>query len=197
MPKDEKILKKIGKLLTLYGVEDQEKENFLIDLQDKKYDDPDDEEEIENKEEEKVDENSAEVETETEVEEKAEPTKDENQGGEEQPETEVEEEQEVEEKEEVPGEEERVEEKVENEIEEPQLEEPQPEQPTEEFDYQAKFEEQQKSIDGLLARLSTLEEIVSKLGVEEKPVGASPEGNPIEESNESTFDEINRKRVGY
>ena len=36
--KDEKILKKVGKLLSMYGVSDEEKEKFLLDLKDKKYD---------------------------------------------------------------------------------------------------------------------------------------------------------------
>lgn len=40
---DEKILKKIGKLLSLYGVEEEEKAKFLADVQDAKYDDEEEE----------------------------------------------------------------------------------------------------------------------------------------------------------
>ena len=189
MPKDEKILKKIGKLLTLYGVEDNEKENFLIDLQDKKYDDPDEEEvadeKVETETEESVEEQPSE---ETKVEEKEEST-----------ETEVEETQpESVEEEQVSDEE------VANDSEEPQLEETETEEEKvveeEPFDYKSKFEEQQKVIDGLSARLSSIEDIVSKLGEkveEEKPIGASPAGNPVDENQDTTFDEINRKRIGY
>ena len=44
--KDERILKKVGKLLSLYGVTDEEKEKFLLDLEDKKYDDQEEVEEV-------------------------------------------------------------------------------------------------------------------------------------------------------
>ena len=191
MPKDERLLKKIGKLLTLYGVEEKEKENFLIDLQDKKYDDPEDEEEV------KVDETSTKNENETKVEEEVKPTEEENKGSNEEQETKVEEEQKVEENK-LPVEETKVEEEVENKVEEPKPEEPKQEEvKVEEFDAKSKTDELQKSIDGIAARISSIEDIISKLGVEEKPIGASPEGNPVEESKESTFDEINRKRVGF
>ena len=61
------------------------------------------------------------------------------------------------------------------------------------------YEELKKSFDGVVARLSTLEDIVSKLGVEEKDqtIGGSPKSEAVDESYDSTFDEINRKRVGY
>lgn len=63
MNKD-KILRKIGKLLSLYGVDETEKQNFLLDLQDAKYDDEEDEETVEVKTE---TETEAETETETEL----------------------------------------------------------------------------------------------------------------------------------
>ena len=44
--KDEKILKKVGKLLKIYGVDDKEIDKFVLDLQDKKYDDQDANEEV-------------------------------------------------------------------------------------------------------------------------------------------------------
>ena len=149
MPKDERYLKKIGKLLKMYGVEDEEQiQNFLNDIQDAKYDD------------EEHDENSS---TET-------------------------------------SQEETTTEEVANDSEETGSEEETTEgEETSSLDYQAKYEELKKSFDGLVARLSTLEDIVSKLGVEEKDetVGASPRADAVDESYDSTFDEINRKRVGY
>lgn len=63
MNKD-KILRKIGKLLSLYGVDETEKQNFLLDLQDAKYDDEEDEETVEVETE---TETEAETETETET----------------------------------------------------------------------------------------------------------------------------------
>lgn len=174
---DEKILNKVGKLLSMYGVSDEEKEKFIMDLQDKKYDDQEEVEEVvENKpaeEGEKVEDN--ENEKPAEEEEKVE---------------------EVEEHEEAPvlEEEEKVEEKVE-EAEEP--EQPAEEVPVE-VDYKAKYEELSKSFEGLVGRMETLEDIVSKLGltVENETIGASPMGTPVDQTDESIFEQINRKRIG-
>ena len=190
---DERILKKVGKLLELYGVSPEEKDKFLTDLQDKKYDE-EEEKETEVPNEEQVDETEKE---EVEVKEN------------ENPEEVVESEESVEE--EVKPEGEEVETETEEKVEEQPLEEtpelPQEEnvggeeeQPEEEeaYDYNAEIEELRKSNEGLSARLQTLEDIVAKLGVEEKDqtMGASPNGNPVDEQYNSAFDEINRKRVG-
>ena len=59
---DEKILKKIGKLLKMYGASDEEAQKFLIDIEDTKYDD---EEEAEVPNEKQVDEEKVEVKEET------------------------------------------------------------------------------------------------------------------------------------
>ena len=78
------------------------------------------------------------------------------------------------------------------EVEEEKVEESQ-------FDYKAKFEELQKANDGLSARIQALEDIVASLGVEkpqDQTIGATPSGNAVDESYNSAFDEINRKRVG-
>jgi len=174
---DEKILNKVGKLLSMYGVSDEEKEKFIMDLQDKKYDDQEEVEEgVENKpaeEGEKVEDN--ENEKPAEEEEKVE---------------------EVEEHEEAPAleEEEKVEEKVE-EAEEP--EQPAEETPVE-VDYRAKYEELSKSFEGLVGRMETLENIVSKLGlaVEDETIGASPTGTPIDQESNDAFDRFMRKRIG-
>ena len=210
MSKDERYLKKIGKLLTLYGVSEEEKKNFLTDIQDAKYDDPEDEEEEEKVEmtskeetlpkeestEEKVgeeEESSEKVEEEQSIESEGEESEEEESESEElesQEESESELESQDEEKAELetPPTEEVVE-------EEKQSEE------TIEFDPRSEIEELKKTNEGLSARLATLEDIVSKLGVEideeDQTIGASSKGNAIDETQESAFDAINRKRIGY
>ena len=198
---DERILKKIGKLLKLYGVEDEDQiQKFLNDVEDKKYDE--DEEEAETPVEEKqVDEEKVELE---EKPEKTEEVVESEEKVEEEPSLELEE-----------SEDEEATETEETEVEnEPLLEEePQQEQVVEgneeevggeepeekaAYDFQAKIEELEKTNEGLSARISTLEDIVAKLGVEEpdQTMGASPNGNPVNQEYNSAFDEINRKRVG-
>lgn len=149
---DEKILKKIGKLLTLYGVDENEKEQFLADVQDAKYDD-----DVE--------------ETVTE---------------------------EVVEKDEVPATEEPapVEEEV---IEEQVATEEKPVEQEPEVDYKSQYEELKGVIDGLVARIEPLENIVAKLGVpekEEQPFGVEPQAESEKDESLSYFDEINRRRTG-
>lgn len=209
---DEKILKKIGKLLTMYGASDDEKQKFLTDLEDAKYDDEEEETDESSKEnsgetEQETSQEQEELgeETETEETEEVEQGEDDN-----QEELETESEETVEESsEELPTENESEESQeqslVENQEqlgEEQQQELPpvEQEQPSEQtFDAQSSIEELKKSIDGLAARFQTIEDTLAKLGtpVENEQIGVSPAGNPIDQSQDTTFDEINRKRIGY
>lgn len=180
--KDEKILKKVGKLLSMYGVSDEEKEKFLLDLKDKKYDD---QEEIE---EESVD-----------SEEEFEPVENEEQAPVEEdglmqdeeaaPEQEVPEEQ--------PAPEQPQPEPVpeENPMEAPQEEQPM-EQPVPE---ESNGEEAAKANEALLARIEALEDIISKMGIPlqgGEDVGLTP-SNPAGESQvENEYDRFNKMRMG-
>ena len=190
MNKDERILKKVGKLLKLYGVPDEEKEKFLADLQDKKYDDQDDLNEPD------------EVEETEEVEEEN-PT-------EEVGEEEVEE-QEVSEDAEEPAEPEPTEEPVEEPLpEEPMAEAPMAEEqpPVEENPMEQQMEQPQtandprveemsKTIEGLLDRISSLEDIVKKLGTPvEENIGVEPHNPSGESLQESELDRYNKLRMG-
>ena len=185
MNKDERILKKVGKLLKLYGVTDEEKEKFLADLQDKKYDDQDDLNEPE------------EVEETEEVEEES--------PNEEVGEEEVEE-QEVSEDAEEPAETEPTEEPVEEPLpEEPMAEEQPPveenpmEQPMEQPQTanDPRVEEMSKTIEGLLDRISSLEDIVKKLGTPvEENIGVEPHNPSGESLQESELDRYNKLRMG-
>lgn len=172
MTKDERILAKVGKLLLKYGVSEDEKEKFIMDLSDTKADDQDEiEEVVEPKE-------GEEPKTEEPMSEQPEPEK-------------VEGEEEVkEEKVEEPKPQEEVVDKQKEEVAE-EGEKPVEEQPV------TNTEEVNKSIEGLQARIDTLEKIIEKLGqpVEEE-VGLSPDqtsGNP---PTQSYFDEINKRRIG-
>jgi hypothetical protein len=139
MTKDEKILKKVGKLLSIYGVSDEEKEKFLADVQDTKNDE---EEPIEPQE--------------NEVEDKQEKV--------------------------VKEDEKLVEEPVVN--EEPKVEE--------EHEKEVK-----ETIDGLVARISSLEELVSKLAIpEEKDFGTSPANQSAESYKETELERYNKMRTG-
>ena len=159
---DERILKKVDKLLKLYGVVDEEREKFLLDLKDKKYDDQEEVEET--------------------VEEKEElPT--ENGEVEEQPaEEEVGEENTNEDEVAEDGEEVVEEDKPTDDVEQPQ-------QPNEDV---------AKTIEGLMARIESLEDIVKKLGtpVEDENIGVAPQNPSGESFEESEFDRINRLRRG-
>ena len=161
--KDERILKKVGKLLSLYGVTDKEKEKFLLDLEDKKYDDQEEVEEVSETEE-----------TPTE---------------------------EVEETEEVVDEtptEEPVQEPVEEPVEQPTEETPTEEEPTESLPVAQDHEEVQKTIDGLVARIESLEDLVKKLGVkvEDDSFGEKPNNQSTESYQENEFDRYNKLRRG-
>lgn len=157
--KDERILKKVGKLLSLYGVTDEEKEKFLLDLEDKKYDDQEEVEEV----------------SETE----------------ETPTEEVEETEEV--VDETP-----TEEPVEEPVEQPTEETPTEEEPTESLPVAQDHEEVQKTIDGLVARIESLEDLVKKLGVkvEDDSFGEKPNNQSAESYQENEFDRYNKLRRG-
>ena len=193
--KEEKILKKVGKLLSMYGVSDEEKEKFLLDLKDKKYDDQEEvEETFEEEEEVSPNENkeeAPEMEEESEVEEKAEDEvveEDEEVGEPEAEEEPMPEEAPVEEQPEAPLPEE-------NPMEVPQ-EQPMEQQPVEE---QVNNEEEMKANDALLARIEALEDIISKMGIPlqgGEDVGLTP-SNPAGESQvENEYDRFNKMRMG-
>lgn len=170
--KDERILKKVGKLLSLYGVTDEEKEKFLLDLEDKKYDDQEEVEEVSETEEtptEEVEE-TEEVVEETPTEEPVE-----------EPVQETEEEQPVEEP-----------------VEQPTEETPTEEEPTESLPVAQDHEEVQKTIDGLVARIESLEDLVKKLGVkvEDDSFGEKPNNQSAESYQENEFDRYNKLRRG-
>ena len=162
--KDERILKKVGKLLSLYGVTDEEKEKFLLDLEDKKYDDQEEVEEV----------------SETE----------------ETPTEEVEETEEV--VDETPTEEPVQEPVEETEEEQPVEETPTEEEPTESLPVAQDHEEVQKTIDGLVARIESLEDLVKKLGVkvEDDSFGERPNNQSAESYQENEFDRYNKLRRG-
>lgn len=166
--KDERILKKVGKLLSLYGVTDEEKEKFLLDLEDKKYDDQEEVEEVSETEEtptEEVEE-TEEVVDETPTEEPVEETE------EEQP--------------------------AEEPVEQPTEETPTEEEPTESLPVAQDHEEVQKTIDGLVARIESLEDLVKKLGVkvEDDSFGEKPNNQSAESYQENEFDRYNKLRRG-
>ena len=163
--KDKKILANIDKLLLKYGVSKEEKNNFMNDLINMK-DDEDEEEAVEQTTE---DEAVGEEETATEE------TPKEEESVEETTET---------------TEEETVEEPVDSNTEEAPVEEvandseqvsgaepventpetPVEQNPTENVDYQAKYEECQKAVNGLMERLNSLEQALQAVGVlEPKP----------------------------
>lgn len=162
--KDKKILANIGKLLIKYGVSEDEKNNFMQDLAEMK--DDEDEETVE-----QTTEDNAVGEEETATEE----TPKEEESVEETTET---------------TEEEAVEEPVDSNTEETPAEEvandseqvsgaepventpetPVEQNPTENVDYQAKYEECQKAVNGLMERLESLEQALQAVGVlEPKP----------------------------
>lgn len=168
---DERILKKVGKLLSMYGVNEEEKNKFLLDLKDKKYDDQEEVEEV--AEDEQVNEEKV---IEEPTEEKVEDVKEEKVDD--------------------------VEEQPEQPVEEPVEEQPMEEQPVEQVepqvDYDAKFKEYEDTINGLVARIESLEDVVKKLGVSEpeEGFGEKPENEGASSLKESSFDTYNRKRIG-
>lgn len=175
--KDEKLLKKIGKLLSLYGVSEEEKQNFLTDIADAKYDDEEEVVDEESKDEEIVDETPTDEEVITE---------------------ETEEEETVDEKGEEVVEDENAEEVVENEEVSEEAEEvvDEPQKDIEEPEHK-EDEESSKVIEGLTARITALENLIAKLGIPvDEGFGESPNADAsISEGNEF-FDRINRLRTG-
>ena len=170
--KDERILKKVGKLLSLYGVTDEEKEKFLLDLEDKKYDDQEEVEEV--------------SETEKTPTEEVEETE------------EVVDETPTEEPVQEPVEETEEEQPVEEPVEQPTEETPTEEEPTESLPVAQDHEEVQKTIDGLVARIESLEDLVKKLGVkvEDDSFGEKPNNQSAESYQENEFDRYNKLRRG-
>lgn len=170
--KDERILKKVGKLLSLYGVTDEEKEKFLLDLEDKKYDDQEEVEEVSETEE-----------TPTEEVEETEEVVDETP---------------TEEPVQEPVEETEEEQPVEEPVEQPTEETPTEEEPTESLPVAQDHEEVQKTIDGLVARIESLEDLVKKLGVkvEDDSFGEKPNNQSTESYQENEFDRYNKLRRG-
>lgn len=170
--KDERILKKVGKLLSLYGVTDEEKEKFLLDLEDKKYDDQEEVEEVSETEE-----------TPTEEVEETEEVVDETP---------------TEEPVQEPVEETEEEQPVEEPVEQSTEETPTEEEPTESLPVEQDHEEVQKTIDGLVARIESLEDLVKKLGVkvEDDSFGEKPNNQSAESYQENEFDRYNKLRRG-
>ena len=170
--KDERILKKVGKLLSLYGVADKEKEKFLLDLEDKKYDDQEEVEEVSETEE-----------TPTEEVEETEEVVDETP---------------TEEPVQEPVEETEEEQPVEEPVEQPTEETPTEEEPTESLPVAQDHEEVQKTIDGLVARIESLEDLVKKLGVkvEDDSFGEKPNNQSTESYEENEFDRYHKLRRG-
>ena len=188
--KDEKLLKKIGKLLSMYGVIEEEKTKFLADVQDAKYDDQEETEETEEevKETEVVDGNGeapqeeeppkepATEETETPTEEKGDEVPPAEEG------EKVEEEQ-------------KAEETVEETVEEPAPEQPVDSQPID----NGKYEEMEKALDGLRAKVDSLMEALTKSGVlvnaPQQPVGLEhndPMGEEVVAGESDILRRLNR-----
>ena len=182
--KEERILKKVDKLLKLYGVEDEEREKFLLDLKDKKYDDQEEVEETVEEEELPAEENGEELPAENEVAEEGE----EQVGGEELPE----------EQEEEIGEDVQ-EDAGELPVDQPQEEGLEPEQPPMEQPVENSNEDVNKTIEGLMARIESLEEIVKSLGTpveEDENIGVTPLNPSGESLKESEMDRYNKLRRG-
>lgn len=198
MANDEKIKRKVGKLLTKWSVPDAEKVEFLKELQEELAK-PDDEEDLESvaeeTETEKVEESPNEEVGEEEVEEQEvsevaeEPTENEPTEQVEETAEPVAEEPPVEEQ---PGEEMPP-------VEEPPVEETPVEQPVEQPQpaNDPKYEEMSKTIEGLLDRIASLEDIVKKLGTPvEENIGVEPHNPSGESLQESELDRYNKLRMG-
>lgn len=189
MEKQEKLLKKIDKLLARYGVEDEEaRKNFLDDLS--KYN---------GEEEEKVDEETSQ-ETEKVEEEKVE-TEEEQTKADEKSEEEtkpIEEETKETETEEVKKEETQEQPQVEEEVKVAEESEEKTETETEKVvdDFSGKFEEYSKTLEALSSRIASIEDIVAKLGVPESPVGVEPNAQAKVQGENDAFDYFVQKRIG-
>lgn len=199
MANDERIKKKLGKLLTKWSVPDAEKVEFLKELEEE-IAKPDEEEDLEGvaEETEEVKEESPneevgeeeveEQEVSEDAEEPAEPEPTEEPVEEPLPEEPVAEEPVAEEQ---PGEELPP-------VEQPPVEENPMEQPMEQPQTDdPRFEEMSNTIQGLTDRLASLEDIVKKLGTPvEENIGVEPHNPSGESLQESEFDRINRQRMG-
>lgn len=214
MDKNEKLLKKLDKLLARYGVEDEDvRKGFLDDLSTYK-------DEAEENTEEETPSTTNEVKTDTK--ENAEKDNAEKESPEtESPETEKTDEVKVEEKAEDKEKAEDTE-KTENIENTEKVEETQEEQPKDEVkedsetqntetkdaetektetqkvvdDFGAKFDEQAKTLEALSSRIASIEEIVAKLGVEQKPVGMEANTQAELQGENDAFDYFTRKRIG-
>lgn len=187
MEKQEKLLRKIDKLLARYGVEDEEaRKNFLEDLS--KYNGEEEEkvdeetsQETEKVEDEKVETEEVKTETEEKVEEEK-PIEEEAQ----ETETEIKEEE--------------TQEQPKEEVEAEQVEEKQEEAATETEkvvdDFSSKFEEYSKTLEALSSRIASMEDIVAKLGVPESPVGLEPNAQAKVQGENDAFDYFVHKRIG-
>lgn len=168
--KDERYALKLAKLLKKWGVDDEDAiKDFVSDAVNLVNDESDDEgveQEPTEGEEPKVDEN---VESEVqEGEQEVETPNDSDQ------ETEVPNEQEVE----------PIEQEQDENVE----------QPTQEVDIDARFDELKATNDALVKRLETLEDIISKLGVEKKEIGATPIAETEKSDENDAFNRYINKR---
>lgn len=198
MDKKERILKKVGKLLSAYGVTEEEKAKFLADLEDGEADDQEElnesEEVSEGKEEDSMPEETTPSE-ETPIEEETSSTDEEMPEGEGESDTQIPSESETPNVEETPSEEgEPVAEETETIPSEEQevVEDGQPttEQPVAEpepqVDWQGKYEEVQKALEGVTTRLNALTDALTKAGV----FIATPTDNPVGIGNQEPSQEM-------
>lgn len=197
--KTARVKKIVGNLLTKWSVTDEDKIEFLKELESKFAEPGDaDEEDLE----------PITEETETEEVEEENPTEE---VGEEEVEEQEVEEQEVSEDAEEPAETEPTEEPVEEPmaeeqpgeelppVEQPPVEENPMEQPMEQPQpaNDPRVEEMSKTIEGLLDRISSLEDIVKKLGTPvEENIGVEPHNPSGESLQESELDRYNKLRMG-
>lgn len=201
MANDERIKKKLGKLLTKWSVPDAEKVEFLKELEEE-IAKPDEEEDLEGvaEETEQVEEESPneevgeeeveEQEVSEDAEEPAEPEPTEEPVEEPLPEEPVAEEQPN--AEEQPGEELPP-------VEQPPVEENPMEQPVAQPQTanDPRVEEMSKTIEGLTDRIASLEDIVKKLGTPvEENIGVEPHNPSGESLQESELDRYNKLRMG-
>ena len=199
MANDERIKKKLGKLLTKWSVPDAEKVEFLKELEDE-IAKPDEEEDLEGvaEETEEVKEESPNEEVGEEEVEEQEVSED----AEEPAETEPTEEPVEEPLPEEPVAEEPVAEEQPGEelppVEQPPVEENPMEQPMEQPQTDdPRFEEMSNTIQGLTDRLASLEDIVKKLGTPvEENIGVEPHNPSGESLQESELDRYNKLRMG-
>lgn len=200
MANDERIKKKLGKLLTKWSVPDAEKVEFLKELEEE-IAKPDEEEDLEGvaEETEEVKEESPNEEVGEEEVEEQEVSED----AEEPAETEPAEEPVEEPLPEEPVAEEPVAEEQPGEelppVEQPPVEENPMEQPMEQPQPtdDPRFEEMSNTIQGLTDRLASLEDIVKKLGTPvEENIGVEPHNPSGESLQESELDRYNKLRMG-